>query len=235
MDIILIPGLWLGGSTWNAVAPALEQAGHATHAVTLPGMESVEADRSDVSWQDILDSVTTAIDATGAEKVYLVGHSMGCGVAGGALDARVDRIAGAAFVGGWPSTSGKPLAKGFPTEGADLPMPDLSEFDEADLRGFDEASLKTFKDNAIPSPASLANDVVTLTDERRYDVPVTAICPEYTAEDLQQWIKDGEANVQELAQYKQVTYVDVPTGHWPQLTKPDELAKAILDAVNAAS
>jgi pimeloyl-ACP methyl ester carboxylesterase len=30
-----------------------------------------------------------------------------------------------------------------------------------------------------------------------------------------------------------VTYVDLPTGHWPQLTKPAELAEAIVAAVGA--
>jgi hypothetical protein len=39
MDIILIPGLWLDGSSWDDVVPALRWAGHQTHALTLPGME----------------------------------------------------------------------------------------------------------------------------------------------------------------------------------------------------
>ncbi len=43
MDIILIPGFWLDGSSWDEVVPALEQAGHRTHALTLPGMESKDA------------------------------------------------------------------------------------------------------------------------------------------------------------------------------------------------
>ncbi len=28
MDIILIPGFWLDGSSWDKVAPAIERAGH---------------------------------------------------------------------------------------------------------------------------------------------------------------------------------------------------------------
>ena len=30
---------------------------------------------------------------------------------------------------------------------------------------------------------------------------------------------------------RDVEYVDLPTGHWPQFTKPAELAQAILAAV----
>ncbi|MDQ3734357.1 MAG: alpha/beta hydrolase, partial [Actinomycetota bacterium] len=57
MDIILIPGLWLDGSSWSEVAPALEQAGHRVRALTLPGLESVNADRSGIRLKDHVDAV----------------------------------------------------------------------------------------------------------------------------------------------------------------------------------
>jgi len=44
MDIILIPGFWLDASSWDEVVPPLRQAGHRVRALTLPGMESKEAD-----------------------------------------------------------------------------------------------------------------------------------------------------------------------------------------------
>ncbi len=31
-DMILVPGLWLDGSSWVQVVPGLQQAGHRTHA-----------------------------------------------------------------------------------------------------------------------------------------------------------------------------------------------------------
>ena len=61
MDIILVPGLWLDGSTWDQVVPHLEKAGHRATALTLPGMESAGADRSAVSWQDQVDAVVAAL------------------------------------------------------------------------------------------------------------------------------------------------------------------------------
>jgi len=38
--------MWLDGSSWEAVLPVLERAGHRAHPRTLPGMESKDADRS---------------------------------------------------------------------------------------------------------------------------------------------------------------------------------------------
>ena len=62
MDIILIPGFWLGASSWSEVAPALEQAGHRVRALTLPGLESADADRSDIGLRDQVDAVIAAVD-----------------------------------------------------------------------------------------------------------------------------------------------------------------------------
>ena len=37
--------------------------------------------------------------------------------------------------------------------------------------------------------------------------------------------------MRELARIRDVGYVDLPTGHWPQFTKPAELGQAILASV----
>ena len=42
----------------------------------------------------------------------------------------------------------------------------------------------------------------------------------------------GHPYVSELARVKDVEFVDLPTGHWPQFTRPRELATAILAAVD---
>ena len=46
---------------------------------------------------------------------------------------------------------------------------------------------------------------------------------------LRGWIEQGLAPVRELANIRDVDYVDLPTGHWPQFTKAEELSMAILD------
>jgi pimeloyl-ACP methyl ester carboxylesterase len=230
MDIILVPGLWLHGSSWNAVTATLEKAGHRVRALTLPGMESKDADRSGITLADHVDAVVAAIDEADG-PVLLVGHSAGSGIASAAVDARPDRVARAVYVGGFPSEDGDPLLGGLPAENGEVAMPDWAEMgEEANVVDFDEESLARFYADAIPVPERVISDKVRLSDERRYDVPVTAICPEYTAEQAREWVKEG--HIDGLAKAREVDYVDVGGGHWPQLTQPDDLAQAILDAAD---
>ena len=137
MDIILIPGLWLDGSSWERVVPALEKAGHRPHPLTLPGMTR-GADHSDISTAEIVDAVVAAIDSADGQ-VLLVGHSAGCAIATAAVDARPDRVARVLYVGGFPGADGKPVAGGFPVEDGGIPFPAWSDLGEEDLRDLDDA------------------------------------------------------------------------------------------------
>jgi pimeloyl-ACP methyl ester carboxylesterase len=107
MDIILVPGLWLDGSSWESVVPTLEQAGHRAHPLTLPGLKSMDDDRSAITLRDHVAAVVAAIDS-GGSRVLLVGHSAGAGIAHAAVDARPDRVARAVYVGGFPTGAGHP-------------------------------------------------------------------------------------------------------------------------------
>ena len=80
VDIILIPGFWLDGSSWDEVRPALERAGHRVRALTLPGLESADAGRDAIHLRDHVDAVVAAVDES-SEPVVLVGHSGGGAIA----------------------------------------------------------------------------------------------------------------------------------------------------------
>jgi pimeloyl-ACP methyl ester carboxylesterase len=225
MDIILVPGLWLDGTSWDQVVPALEKAGHKPHALSLPGMLP-DANRAEITLRDHVDAVVAEIDLCD-DKVVLVGHSVGCGVCHAAVDARPDRVARAIYVGGFPTADGDPLGD-FPAEKGEIPLPAWTAFSEEDLRDLDQ---EAFRARAIPSPAQVATGPQRLTDERRYDVPVTAIATEYTTTQLREWIAKSIGPVRELTRIRDIDYVDLPTGHWPQFTRPNDLATAILAAI----
>jgi pimeloyl-ACP methyl ester carboxylesterase len=231
MDIILIPGLWLDGSSWDRVVPLLERAGHRAHPLTLPGMESKATDRSGITRRDHVEAVVNVIDSLDpAGRVMLVGHSAGGATAHAAVDARPDRIARAVYIGGFPVGDGEGDPGGYPVVDGEIPLPDWSDFDEADLTDLDDRARAEFRERAIPSPARVTSDPQRLSDERRYDVPVTVICTEFTSEMLKGWIDRGLAPVREFPKIRNVEYVDLPTGHWPQFTQPEALARIILRA-----
>jgi pimeloyl-ACP methyl ester carboxylesterase len=230
MEIILIPGLWLDGSSWEEVTPTLEDTGHRTQPLTLPGMESKEADRSGITRQDHVQAVVAAIDSVAGE-VVLVGHSAGAAIAHAAIDARPDRVSRAIYIGGFPLGDGGGDPGGYPVENGEIPFPDWSGFEEEDLADLDEDARARFRERAIPAPARASSDPQQLSDERRYDVPITVISTEFSSEMLQSWIARDLEPVREFSRIKEVEYIDLPTGHWPQFTKPEELARVILEVI----
>jgi pimeloyl-ACP methyl ester carboxylesterase len=236
MDIILIPGLWLDGSSWDEVVPALEQAGHRVHALTLPGMESAEADRSGITLRDHVDAVVGLIDSLdpAGGKVVLAGHSGGGAIAHAAADARPGRVARVVYVDSIPLGHGQVINDELPAENGEVPLPDWSLFGDEDLFDLDDGLRAAFRERAIPSPVHVARDQQQLSDERRYDVPITVIACEFPSAMLREWIAQGHPYVQELAKIRDVDYLDVPTGHWPQFTRPAELGRAILASAGPA-
>ncbi len=232
MDVILIPGFWLDATSWNEVTPLLEEAGHRVHPVTLPGLESVGADRAGIGLRDHIDAVVQLVDTFPADaEIVLVGHSGGGAIAHGVADARPERIARVVYVDAGPQADGDAINDELPVVDGEIPLPDWSEFEDADLVDLDDGLRATFRARAIPQPVGVAYDPIALHDERRYDVPITIIACEFPSAALTEWIAAGSPFTRELAKVKRVDYVDLPTGHWPQFTKPVQLGQAIVAAM----
>jgi len=47
------------------------------------------------------------------------------------------------------------------------------------------------------------------------------------------WIARGAGPVSELAKIRSVRLTDLPTGHWPQFTRPTDLGRALLSVIDA--
>jgi pimeloyl-ACP methyl ester carboxylesterase len=166
--------------------------------------------------------------APASGEVVLVGHSGGGAIAHAAVDARPDRVARVVYVDSVPLGEGGVINDAFPTENGDVPLPDWSLFDEEDLIDLDDELRARFRERAIPAPVHVARDPQRLSDQRRYNVPITVISCEFPSATVLELIEQGHDYVRELGKVRDVDYIDLPTGHWPQFTRPKELGDAIL-------
>ncbi|AIJ22906.1 alpha/beta fold hydrolase [Amycolatopsis methanolica] len=229
MIVILVPGFWLGASSWRDVEPPLTAAGHTVRALTLPGLDA-DADRSGIGVRDHVAAIVAAIDAEN-EPVVLVGHSGGGPLVYAAADARPDRVARIVFVDAGPLTSGASINDALPAEGADVPLPDWAAFEEAELAGLTGELRERMRAEAVPQPAAVTREPVELSDERRRAIPATVICTSMPAAQVRELIAAEHPYMAELAAMSDVDLVDLPTGHWPQFSRPADLGAAIVAAL----
>jgi pimeloyl-ACP methyl ester carboxylesterase len=227
--IVLVPGFWLGAWAWDEVAAALRVDGHDVTALTLPGLESAEADRSAITMSDHVDAICEAVRAAGAPVVLAV-HS-GAGASGyGASDRVPELIAAMVYVDSGPATG--PLDPDLTAAEVPLPSPEELEAEE-NLDGLTEEQLETFRRRAVPEPGGALREGAELTNDARLDVPSTAICTGFTSDQYKAAVEEGYAWLGGFAELRDVTWVDLPTSHWPIWSRPRELAGIIGDVARA--
>ncbi|MGH2789387.1 MAG: alpha/beta fold hydrolase [Actinomycetota bacterium] len=227
--IVLVPGFWLGAWAWDEVAAALRADGHDVTAVTLPGLESADADRSAITMSDHVDAICEAVKAAGVPVVLAV-HS-GAGASGyGASDGVPEQIAAMVYVDTGPAKGA--LDPEF--DGVEKPLPSREELaEEENLDGLSEEQLETFRRRAVPEPGAALREAAELTNDARLDVPSTVVCTGYTSEEYKDAVKQGYAWLGGLTELRNVTWVDLPTSHWPMWSRPQELAGIIGDVAKA--
>lgn len=226
MDIVLIAGMWLDGSAWNAVVPELEALGHRPVPLTLPGQGDGNAG---AAFEDQVGAVLAAVDAA-TGPALVVGHSAASALAWVAADARPDKVARVTLIGGMPTADGQTYFGFFePVDGV-VPFPGWEPFEGPDSDDLSSQQKASVAADAIAVPAAVTLGVVHLIDERRYDVPVTLVCPEFTPAQAKEWVEGGD--VPELAKASRLEYVDIDSGHWPMFTRPRELARLLADCAD---
>ncbi len=223
-DILLIAGLWLDGSAWDGVLPGLRVHGHRPVALFLPGQGAPPVR---ASLDDQREAVLAAVD-TAVGPVMVVGHSAAATLAWMAADARPDKVARVVLIGGFPEGDGQVYADIFPVVDGVVPFPGWTSFEGPDAADLDAQQRSAIAARAIPVPEGVVKGIVKLGSDRRYDVPVTLICPEFSVAQAEAWIEGGQ--VPELVRARQLDYVDIDSGHWPMFTRPAELVD-LLDRI----
>ncbi|MDQ4035847.1 MAG: alpha/beta hydrolase [Chloroflexota bacterium] len=228
--IILVPGFWLGAWAWDEVADTLRADGQDVTAITLPGLDSADADRSSITFADHVDAIAEAVQAKDS-PVVLVVHSAS-GFSGYAASDRIpDRIAAMVYVDTAPGIG--PLDPDF--DGVEKPMVWEEIEAEENLDGLSEQQKQTFRQRAVPVPGAVLREGYELTNDARRDIPSTLICTGFTAEQYQTYASEHPewsflAGIPEL---RNATWVDLPTSHWPMWSRPRELAAIIGDVAKA--
>ena len=228
--IVLVPGFWLGAWAWDEVVAALRAAGHDVTAITLPGLESAETDRSSITFADHVEAICDAVKAA-PSPVLLAVHSA-AGFSGYAASDRVpDRIAAMVYVDTAPGKGA--LDPDF--DAVEKPMVWAEIEAEENLDGLTEAQKETFRRRAVPEPGGLIREAAELTNDARRDVPSTLICTGFSAEQYQTYAREHPdwAFLAGIPELRNATWIDLPTSHWPMWSRPAELAAIIGDVATA--
>lgn len=229
MHIILIPGLWLDASSWDDVVPALRDAGHDPHPVTLPGVGEPADTSGEVGIADWVDAVVEMIDRLEG-AVVLVGHSGGGNVAWGAADRRVDRVSRVILVDTLPPNPGGMIWE-FPVVDGVVPFPGWDTFENPEIRDLSEAVRAEVAQRALSVPSRVPTDAITLADERRHRVPLTILMGTTSADEISGLLEEPPTWAAELVANQHLSIVEIDSGHWPQFSVPDQLARHLIGAI----
>ena len=220
---VLVHGAWLGGWAWKKVIPLLEKRGHEVHAVTLTGMgERVHLASKDVGIETAIQDVLNLIKYNGLDDFVLVGHSFAGKVVAGVADRVPEKVRLILYLDAFRPAKVRTPQGGFSPEEFHPPPGSLGvPFTEeilnsigADVKGPDRTWLLS---KATPWPMRHSSDPVTLSEN--FDSVKSAYI----------FCTGGGDSVDEILKGKlEGPYKVIESGHWPMITKPDELVENML-------
>ncbi|WP_306319133.1 MULTISPECIES: alpha/beta hydrolase [unclassified Streptomyces] len=247
-EFVLVPGLFTGPEVWRETAGALAAEGARVHVADLGTATSLEAHIARVV--EAID--TAAADTVEGQDIVLVGHDYGVYPALGAADRRAERIARIVYVDSGLVQDGALGLAAVPdqelrerlaaegdtdgdtdggTEGA-LPVPAREEWQRwGSTAGLSDEALTRLTAHASPHPLGTLLQPLRLTGAAQ-KLPTTGVlCAESgaTIDAVRMLLSFGDPAIQALVR-PDVTFFELPTGHWPMLSCPAELADVLLRA-----
>ncbi|MFK0241713.1 alpha/beta fold hydrolase [Microbacterium sp. NPDC090281] len=229
MDIILIPGLWLDASSWDDVTPALEQAGHRVHALTLPGLDEPASTSSEIGIAQWIAAAVTTVDAVPGD-VVVVGHSGGGNVAWGVADARPDHVSRVVFVDTVPPPPGSGISEFEIVDGV-VPFPGWGFFPDEDVSDLDDATRARTEPHTRSVPARVPTDGIALDNPARYRVPVTLLMGDLDQPAFEAMIDQWGSYADEYRAIDDAEVIRIGSGHWPQFSVPERLGELLNSAI----
>jgi pimeloyl-ACP methyl ester carboxylesterase len=236
---VLVPGFWLGGWAWRAVAEPLRAAGHTVYPVTLTGLgERSHLGGPQVTLETHITDVVNLLRYEDLHDVQLVGHSYAANVIAGVADQVPERIAQIIYVDTWPLPVGIAQIDLYPAqarqaleetiathgEGWRFPMPPWEELDQDnELRGLGDAERSLMRGRATDQPFGTLKQSLRPANPAREALPKIGIWCSLTLAELQGRIAAYPAVCSTLTE-PGWQFIELPTGHWPMFSRPRELA-----------
>jgi pimeloyl-ACP methyl ester carboxylesterase len=247
---VLVSGAWLGGWCWQPIARHLREEGHDVYPVTLTGLgERVHLASAQVNLETHITDVVNLIEFEDLNEVVLVGHSYAALVVTGAADQMPERLWQLVLVDIGPALDGVALIDTFEPqaraqveqeveelgEGWRLPMPTWEELaQQGSLQGLGEEQRSLMRSRAVDQPFATYTQPLHLENTAgREALSKVGILCSFSLEQVQAMIASGEPEFSELAS-PTWRFVELPTGHWPMFSRPDDLAEVLLDLPSGA-
>jgi pimeloyl-ACP methyl ester carboxylesterase len=235
---VLIPGAWMGGWAWKAVARRLREAGHEAYPMTLTGLaDKVHLARREVDLETHTTDVLNLLDYEDLQgDVVLVAHSYGSVVGTGVADRAAERFSHVVYVDGGPMADGQGMLDFAGPEDAAalrkrvaeagdgwlLPYPGFENLGPPPmLDGLGPRERALLDRKATPQPFGTYEQRVRLRGGRGRYQPVLIACNGF---------RFLEKVVPTLTSFVTPEWQrhELPTGHWPMLSAPDRLAELLI-------
>lgn len=233
--ILLIPGHWLGAWAWDEVVAHLDD-GWRVLPMTLPGLDETDPARSSRTLEEQAAAIRRTIEAESAEgrTVLVVAHSGANAPVSVVLDQRPELVGRVVWVDSGPVAPGTVFAPDAAID--ELPLPPFDQLGaRASLEGLDTEALERFRAREVPQPGPVLRHPVELSNDARLAVPTTLVCCSMPSAQIKELVAAGHPMFSEVAHLEDVEYVDLPTGHWPMWSRPQELAGVIAAAASGRS
>lgn len=225
---VLVPGAWLGAWAWKRVVPILEEGGHSAFPITLTGMgERVHLASEDLGMETAIQDVMNVIKYNDLDDFVLVGHSFAGKVAAAVADRVPDKVKLILYVDAFRPEKVRTPQGGFdPTRefgnlkpGAwAIPLTEaVVDSIGKDVKGQDRNWLMS---QATPWPVKPPMEPITLS--KGFDSVKSAYIFCTASGDPVDEIVAGKWGKLDGP------YKLIDSGHWPMITKPEELARDLV-------
>lgn len=254
--IVLVPGAWMGGWCWRKLAPQLRDAGLDVYTPTLTGLgERAHLARPDIGLDTHLQDVINVLEFEDLRDVVLLGHSYAGAVVTGVADRVPARLRQVVYLDASVPDDGEsmlddPAFREYVEEAARRggdgwrwPLPEFTDLDRfASIAGISESDLQWFRRLAVPHPLKTMTDPIRLSGPARVArtyIRCTKDPGPVSAEPQKSAPAAGTGDSPEpewataLRNDPDWGYEELPTGHWPQFSMPEELATLLVRIAGA--